>query len=103
MNARREGIKAELARSQPDWTDDDREKEAKTRTAKEINAAFGNRYNLPWQELYLVGWSEHHIHPVNWGGSETGSSNLVYLKDSEHQRFSVYFEDRKRDIEAELG
>ncbi|MEU2657920.1 hypothetical protein ABZ615_21660 [Streptomyces sp. NPDC007325] len=103
MNDRREQIKEELKRQNPRWRDDRLEKTAKTKTANEINDRYGNKYNLPWQELYLVGWSEHHIHPVNWDGHETENSNLVYLKNGEHARFSVYFEDRKRDIRRELN
>lgn len=102
MNDRREQIKEELRRKNPSWSDDLLEKTAKTQTATEINTHYQNAYNLPWQELYLVGWSEHHIHPVNWDGDKTAGANLIYLKDPEHSRFSVYFEDRKRDIRNEL-
>ncbi|MFD8969708.1 hypothetical protein ACFV0C_32820 [Streptomyces sp. NPDC059568] len=103
MNDRREQIKEELRSENPRWSADRLEKTAKAHTEEEINERYQNSYNMPWQELYLVGWSEHHIHPVNWGGNETADANLVYLKNGEHARFSVYFEDRKRDIRNELN
>jgi hypothetical protein len=103
MNLRKADLKKELRKANPKWSDDLVEKTAKTQVADEVNKSFGNRYKLPWQELYLVGWDEHHIHPVNWGGAPADNGNLVYLKSYEHARFTTYFDDRKRDILRELS
>jgi hypothetical protein len=48
---------------------------------------------LPYNDLYLVGWSEHHIHPVNWGGSNA-SSNLQYLRNTEHSPITGWWNSR---------
>jgi hypothetical protein len=56
-------------------------------------------YNgMRWDDLYLVGWSEHHIHPVNWGGSHT-VSNLQYLRDPEHTPITGWWNSKAAELE----
>jgi hypothetical protein len=59
------------------------------------------RYGIPWPDLYLVGWEEHHIKPVNWGGAN-GNANLIYLRNTEHNRFSGLFNSLKATIMKDI-
>jgi hypothetical protein len=52
------------------------------------------KFNLPYQDIYLIGWSEHHIHPVSWKGSASNVANLQYLRDREHRPFTSFFNSR---------
>lgn len=103
MDSRRNKIKKELKKGHPNQTKDWINKKAMAQVEREINAKYGNRYNgMQWQDFYLVGWNEHHIHPANWDGHETSGTNLIYITVSEHYPFTTYFGDRKGDILKEL-
>jgi hypothetical protein len=54
-------------------------------------------YGLPYQEIYLTGWDEHHIHPINWGGTNR-SSNLQYLRRSEHSPITGWWNSRAATV-----
>jgi hypothetical protein len=53
------------------------------------------KYKMGWQDIYLLDWSEHHIHPVNWGGPQEHVDNLQYLRNKEHSPISGWWESRK--------
>ncbi|MEQ9358015.1 eCIS core domain-containing protein [Coleofasciculus chthonoplastes] len=57
-----------------------------------------SQYGMSYEDIWLVGWSQHHIHPVNWGGSQTDNNNLQYLRDSEHSPFSGWWTSRKSTL-----
>ncbi len=59
------------------------------------------RYGVPWPDLFLVGWEEHHIKPINWGGGN-GNTNLVFLRDTEHDRFTGLFNSLKSTIMKDI-
>ncbi|MFJ7196067.1 MULTISPECIES: hypothetical protein [unclassified Streptomyces] len=103
MDSRRNKIKKQLKKSNPNQSKDWINKTAMAQVEREINAKYGNRYNgMQWQDFYLVGWNEHHIHPANWDGHETSGNNLIYITVTEHYPFTTYFGDRKSDILNEL-
>ncbi|MFL4908278.1 hypothetical protein ACJ6WF_35035 [Streptomyces sp. MMS24-I2-30] len=103
MDSRRDKIKKELKKKNPSQSKDWINKTAMAQVEREINAKYGNRYNgMQWQDFYLVGWNEHHIHPANWDGHETSGQNLIYITVTEHYPFTTYFADRKNDITNEL-
>ncbi len=52
---------------------------------------------MAYQDIYLVGWSEHHIHPCNWGGPHA-ASNLIYLRNADHDKYSGFFTSHKAKI-----
>ena len=52
---------------------------------------------MPWQELYLVGWQGHHIHPVNWSGKDA-ASNMQFMKAGEHTLFTTWFNRMAAEI-----
>ncbi len=51
-------------------------------------------YGMRWLDLWLTGWSEHHIHPVNWGGASHSMSNLQYLRNAEHSPITGWWNSR---------
>jgi hypothetical protein len=59
-------------------------------------------YGLGWRDLDLQGWSEHHIHEVNWGGAPFDSANTIYLRNREHEGFSAFWKFHKAAITATL-
>ncbi|MFD3918766.1 hypothetical protein [Streptomyces sp. NPDC058595] len=104
MDSRRIAIKKELRKKRPTHKDRQIENAAKLQVEKELKAKYGSKYgSMQWQDFYLVGWNEHHIHPANWDGHETAGENLIYITVTEHYPFTTYFEDRKRDIQNELN
>jgi hypothetical protein len=87
-------IKARLKTERPGLTADMYERNAK----KEVETLYGG---MGYLDLYLDGWDEHHIHPVNWGGTEV-PSNLKYLKRGQHSLFTTWFTARKKLILSKL-
>ncbi len=73
---------------------------AKLLTEREIN---GTSYSLSYDEIYLVGWSEHHIQPVSFDGNETDPGNLIFLKDTEHQPFTGWWNSRMAALKRSFG
>jgi hypothetical protein len=60
------------------------------------------RYGMSdWRDLYLLSWEEHHIKPVNWGGGN-GNANLIYLRCTEHDRFTGYWNSMKATIMKDI-
>jgi hypothetical protein len=86
--------KARLKAEKPGLKADTYERNAK----KEVEVEYGG---MPYTDLYLVGWDEHHIHPVNWGGTET-NGNLKYLTRGQHSPFTTWFNARKKLILSKL-
>jgi hypothetical protein len=67
-----------------------------TITVAQANVA--SRYGLSsWSDIYLTGWQGHHVHPVNWGGSNVGA-NLQYISSSQHSPFTTWWVGRKAEI-----
>ena len=58
-------------------------------------------YGLGWLDLYLSEWDEHHIKPVNWGG-DNSRANMVYIRRSEHTKFTAFFSSRKAEIMKDI-
>ena len=52
-----------------------------------------SEFDLLYHEIWLTGWSEHHIHPANWGGRSI-PSNYQYLRNYEHSPFTTFFNNR---------
>ncbi|HKK04555.1 MAG TPA: hypothetical protein VKA50_01780 [Gammaproteobacteria bacterium] len=61
-----------------------------------------NQYNLGWVDLWLTGWSEHHVHPVNWGGARKAASNMQYLRNTEHYPVTGWWNSRRATLEKYL-
>lgn len=59
-------------------------------------------FALGWDELDLQGFEEHHIHESSWGGPHA-DSNLIYLRESEHQPSTTWWEGRKADVYTALA
>ena len=59
------------------------------------------RYGMSWTDLYLVDWEEHHIKPVNWGGRD-GKANMIYLRGTEHDKFTGLFNSLKTTIMKDI-
>lgn len=55
-------------------------------------AALG--YTMPFQDLNLANWEEHHIKPVNWGGTNS-RNNLIFLRTHEHRPITDWWTARK--------
>jgi hypothetical protein len=68
-------------------------------TTYENNAkkAVEAKYSMGWKDLYLLGWDGHHIHPVNWGGTDS-DSNIQYITRAHHTPFTTWFNARKKEI-----
>jgi hypothetical protein len=64
-----------------------------------VEAQFGG---LGYKDLYLIGWEAHHIHPVNWGGTNA-NANFQYLLSSQHSSFTTWFNARKAEVLTELN
>lgn len=60
-------------------------------------------YGMGWVDLWLTGWSEHHIHPVNWGGAPRSVSNLQYLRDSQHSPITGWWNSRAALLRRLIG
>jgi hypothetical protein len=86
--------KARLKAEKPGLKADTYERNAK----KEVETEYGG---MPYTDLYLLGWDEHHIHPVNWGGTEA-NGNLKYLTRGQHSPFTTWFNARKKLILSKL-
>lgn len=53
------------------------------------------QYGIHWLELWLDNsrrWEEHHINPVNWGGSND-VHNLIFIRNHQHSPITTYFEN----------
>ncbi|MEU5595124.1 hypothetical protein [Streptomyces sp. NPDC020298] len=53
------------------------------------------QYGMHWMELWLDvsrRWEEHHINPVNWGGSND-VHNLIFIRNQQHSPITNYFEN----------
>ena len=95
--------KKELANTHPDWKPGEVDRTAK----KELEA----KYNMLWLDLDLRGWDGHHIRPVNyWNGSDV-AANFQYLKEKtnnqnpktgEHKPFKGWWDNRSKELEAEV-
>lgn len=60
-------------------------------------------YNgMVWNDLYLLEWDEHHIHPVNWGGPGSSSSNLQYIRRTEHSPITGWWNSARATLERLL-
>ena len=83
-----------MKKTKPGLKNDTYERNAK----KQIETEYGG---MAYTDLFLVGWQAHHIHPVNWGGSDD-DSNFQYLKASQHHPFTTWFTARKKEINEKL-
>jgi hypothetical protein len=57
-----------------------------------------------WRDLFLLKgfWEGHHIKPVNWSGTDD-PGNFQYLTLADHAPFRPWFENKKKEILAELS
>jgi Domain of unknown function (DUF4157) len=60
-------------------------------------------YGRSWDDLTLVDWDGHHIHGVSWGGAQEDRSNLIFIRKSEHSRFTAWWTKRAADILSEVA
>ncbi|MFI5561639.1 hypothetical protein ACIA2T_20385 [Amycolatopsis japonica] len=93
VTARKEKLKQELKKKNPDW----RARELENGAKRAVEAELG----MGWKDLYLLDWDEHHIQPVNWGGGNAGA-NLIFLRRSEHQVFTSFWTNRKAIIMRDI-
>ncbi|MDQ3805003.1 MAG: HNH endonuclease, partial [Acidobacteriota bacterium] len=56
---------------------------------------------MPYHDIFLVNWEEHHIHPVNWGGTDD-ETNLIFIRHAEHHPITTWFGRRKIILETAL-
>ena len=63
--------------------------------------AIGQEQGIPFHDLTLVGWEEHHIKPTNWGGGN-GEDNLIFIRDGEHVAFTTFFNSKKSEIGKDI-
>jgi hypothetical protein len=97
LTAMKEAAKAAIKKKNPAMKAADVENASKA-SIENTYKAFG----LPFQDLYLVGWDQHHIHPVNWGGPNS-TSNMQFLRRyAEHTRFTTWWNARKKEINDNL-
>jgi hypothetical protein len=90
--------KARLKAANPNWTDGQLELQGKAAIESEFRA---QGWNMPYQDLYLVGWSGHHIHPYNWNGPHQ-AGNMQFLRDTEHRPFKPWFDARETEFRKYL-
>ena len=57
------------------------------------------KYGLPYQDIYLNDWSEHHIQAVSWDGKKEELNNLQYLLDVQHTPFTSWWNSRQKVLE----
>ena len=93
VTTRKEEIKETLKKKNKDWKGRELENGAK----RAVEAELG----MGWKDLYLLDWDEHHIKPVNWSGGNTGT-NLIFIKETEHRKFTSFWNERKSIIMKDI-
>ena len=93
IRAEVEKIKKQLEKKKPGLTKGTYEKNAKLELEK--------KYKMGYKDLFLLGWQAHHIHPVNWGGTDD-DNNFQYLRHAEHVPLNSWFNARKKEINDKL-
>jgi hypothetical protein len=94
IRAKVDQAKAQLKLHNPGLQADTYERNAK----KEVEKQYGG---IKYTDLYLIGWDEHHVHPINWGGTNS-NGNLKYLTRAQHSQFTTWFNSRKALILSKL-
>ncbi|HEX7317665.1 MAG TPA: DUF4157 domain-containing protein [Pyrinomonadaceae bacterium] len=58
-------------------------------------------YQMPFKDVNLGDWDNHHIWPLDWGGGND-YSNLIFIRREEHKPITRWWEKRKKDLRDSL-
>ncbi|HEX8146414.1 MAG TPA: DUF4157 domain-containing protein [Pyrinomonadaceae bacterium] len=61
----------------------------------------GRQYDMPFQDLNLDGWDNHHVWPLDWGGGND-FGNLIFIRRTEHTPITNWWQARKRLLQQSL-
>lgn len=59
-------------------------------------------YRLPYQDLYLVEWDQHHIHPASWKGAHNVANMQFIRRYKEHSPITGWWNSRQADLKKNL-
>ncbi|HEX8191119.1 MAG TPA: hypothetical protein VF586_22355, partial [Pyrinomonadaceae bacterium] len=58
-------------------------------------------YEMPFQDINLDGWDNHHLWPLDWGG-DNDFGNLMFIRRGEHTPITNWWQARKRLLQQSL-
>ncbi|MET0647218.1 MAG: DUF4157 domain-containing protein [Pyrinomonadaceae bacterium] len=61
-----------------------------------------DEYKMPFEDLNLDGWDNHHLWPLDWGG-QNDFGNLMFIRRTEHTPVTNWWQARKRLLQQSLA
>ncbi|GLF99091.1 HNH endonuclease signature motif containing protein [Streptomyces yaizuensis] len=99
LRRRADAEKDKLLRNNPQRNQPGQRDRAEKNAKNEVASQLG----MAWLDLYMVNpWDEHHIKPVNWGGTND-VHNLIFIRREQHRPITSFFESIKADIRKDIS